>query len=112
MGEQQIITPQTYPLWAAEVPMDSSDQPLMTHDGETVTEDLVDFIFPHTYRVVAWQHGDHSGDGPAVLPVLVGAAHATTHQHFEFAEEREEAENLARLRIRERLHRRRGVPVG
>ena len=96
----EVITTQGYPLWAAEVPIGTADQPLMTNEGEVVTEDLVDFIFPHTYRVIAWRHGI-TRDG-AVVPVLAGAE-GRAEQFYQYAEDREDAENLARLRIRERL---------
>ncbi|GGL10024.1 hypothetical protein [Mangrovihabitans endophyticus] len=107
---ERTITAQGYPLWAAEVPSGSAEQPLMTDAGEVVTEDLVDFIFPHTYRVVAWEHTVAADGSGAVLPILAGGR-GDAEQFYQFAEEREEAENLARLRIREQLRAKR-APMG
>jgi hypothetical protein len=99
MSGEKIITPQGYPLWAALVPASDDGQPLMTSDGEPVTEEIIDFIYPSCYRVVAWEH---RAGRPNPLPILVGAI-ATEQQVYQYAEDREEAENLARLRIREAL---------
>lgn len=109
MGDSiRIITPQAYPLWAAEVPSHSDEQPLMTSEGEVVTEDLVDFIFPHTYRVIAWEHVVGRDGTQGALPILAGIQ-ATSDQTYQYAEEREDAENLARLRIREHLRRKKVI---
>jgi hypothetical protein len=101
MSGEKIITPQAYPLWAALVPASDDGQPLMTSDGEPMTEEIIDFIYPSCYRVVAWEHQPGQA---SPLPILVGAI-ATGQQVYQYAEDREDAENLARLRIREALKR-------
>ncbi len=107
MAADRILTPQTYPLWAALVPSSSSGQPLIAADGEPVTEEIVDFIYPSCYLVVAWEHDVTPGRTHPPRPVLLGTE-ASESDFFQFAQDREEAENLARLRIREMLKRQAG----
>jgi|GEM_PF-3875583 len=110
MPTDRILTPQTYPLWAALVPSGSAGQPLVASDGEPVTEEVVDFIYPSCYLVVAWEHDPAPGQG-GPRPILLGHQ-AGAADFFQFAQDREEAENLARLRIREVLKRQQGpVPA-